>query len=259
MRFKKKVVIVTGAGSGIGRETAISFAKEGAMISLNDINLESIEKVAKEIRSLNTESIILHGDATNEQRVEEMVKKTIRKFGKIDILVNNVGRFSYRKPIVEIDTKEWDEDMAINVKSVFLWSKYVGQYMIKRRYGKIINISSGAGKIGTTKAGAYGTTKHAVIGITRCLALELIPYNITVNAVCPGYIETPMGKKFAEDIAKVENLDLKEVIKGQIRDIPLGRKANPKEVAMAILFLASDDASYITGESLNITGGQVMH
>ena len=254
-RFDNKTVIITGAGKGIGRAIALRFAQEGAKIAINDINPESLEGVKKEIESMNTEVLALLGDATDNDKTQNMVHQVLDKFKKIDILVNNVGFFTYVESLIGMDEKEYDNDLRLNQKSTFLWSKYVGRCMVENRSGKIINISSGAGKIGAAGYGAYSAGKHTVLGLTRTLANELAPYGINVNAVCPGAVETDMAKMEVQAVSRAKKMSIESIEESVRKNIPLGRRAKPEEIASLVTFLASDEASYITGQSINICGG----
>ena len=257
MKLKDKVAIITGGNKGIGRAISLAFADEGADIVIADII--ATKEVSNEIRNKGRRELVVKTDVSRAKEVDNMVQKCLEKFGKIDILVNNAGVLSVA-PIIELDEKEWDRNMDINAKGVFLCCKTVAKQMIKQgEGGKIINISSLCGKIGCRYLGHYCASKFAVIGLTKTLALELAPYHINVNAVCPGVVETDMLIREYQSIAKLENTTVEELRKNVLPTIPLGRLSQPEDVAKVVVFLASPDSDYMTGQAINVTGGMETH
>jgi 3-oxoacyl-[acyl-carrier protein] reductase len=248
MKLSGKVAIVTGAGRGIGRGIALSLAEEGADIVVADLNEENASKVAEEIKALNCQSLPIKVDVTSSGEVVRMVQKTIEKFGKIDILVNNAG-IPGRGSIVELKEETLDAVFNVNVKGVFLCSKYVVPYMIKQKSGKIVNIGSQAGRLPCPYVSAYGASKAAVIHLTKSLAAELARYNINVNSVCPGYV-------YSGDSAFYESKE--EFDKWVVANVPLRREQTIEDIAKAVVFLSSEDSKNITGESIHVDGGMVM-
>lgn len=257
-RFVDKVVIVTGSGAGIGRATALRFAREGATTVVTDVNVEAMKKVAAEIESIGSRCIPIRADGTKRDDVKNMVASAVDQSAKIDVLINNVGVFS-PKPFLEMDERDWQYCLAINLTSTFYACKEVIPHMIRRKYGRIVNVSCSAGKVGTPNFSHYSAAKHGVIGLTRSLALEFAKDGINVNAVCPGEIRTEMLDKATRDRALQLKVSEDEIHTRRIASIPVGRYGTPDEVAGLILFLASEDANYITGQSYNITGGQISH
>ena len=256
-RFKDVVVVVTGAGSGIGRGIASRFAAEGARVVLVDIREEAANAVLGEVQSRGGTGLVLQADATSPDDVKRAVETVISRFGRIDVLVNNVGLFVL-KPIMEMSDADWEPMMDINAKSTFLWSKAAAKSMKEAKHGCIVNISSGSGKVGDPYSGVYVAAKHAVLGLTKNLALELAPYDVRVNAVCPVDTDTPMQKKFLEQLGARVGKSPDELRQETTRNIPLGRLATPEDIAGTVAFLASDDASFITGQAININGGWLM-
>jgi 3-oxoacyl-[acyl-carrier protein] reductase len=243
MKLKDKVAIVTGSGQGIGREIALTFAKEGAKVVVSDIT-EKIHEVVKEIEALGSQALAVKCDVSKLSDAEKMVKETVKKFGRVDILVNNAGIFPF-KPFTEMSEADWDKVLNVNLKGTFNCTKAVIPYMIKQKYGKIINISSIAGTVvGFQQLTHYCASKAGIVGFTKALALELAPYGINVNAIAPGPIETPgtqaLGKEVYEQIKKA---------------LPIGRWGKPSEIANIALFLASEDSSLITGQCIVADGG----
>jgi len=258
LRLSNKVAIITGAGTGIGSGIARLLAEEGASVVVTDINETAAKKTAEEIISSGGHAIALRMDVTSTEEIDQVIKKTLEKFGKIDILVNNAGVSSIA-PITEMTEKDWDYTMDINAKGTFLCTKPVVQQMIKQgKGGKIICVSSLAGKIGNKYYSHYSASKFAVIGFVRSIAMEVAPYQITVNAVCPGRVKTSMEEREIEWEAKLLGLPKDEVKKSYLASIPLGRLETPEDVAKLILFLASKDADYITGEAIEVTGGMML-
>ena len=252
MKFQGKVVLITGAARGVGMVITKKFAQEGATVIINDIDLLEGERVAKQINHKGFKAFVVKADVSKSAEVEAMIDKVINSYGGIDILINNAAVFARSVPIVELEEEEWDRVMSINLKSVFNCCKAVIRNMTKRRSGKIINITSFTGKTGRvvyatfanpTKA-HYCASKAGIISLTKSLAFELAPYNINVNAVAPGSIAT-------------ESTD-EEKKKMIIPLVPLGRIGTPEDVASAVLFLASPEASFITGEILDVNGGTLM-
>lgn len=245
MRFKNKVVLVTGGGSGLGYEMAVRFAKEGASIIVNDINEEKVHQSLSRISS--SDSIGFTGDVTDENHVKEMVKKGIEKFGRIDILINNAGIADLFIPTLEQDINEWQRIIDIHLRGSFLCSQNVGKNMIENRNGKIINISSIVGLGGFPSRNAYGAAKAGIIMFTRSLACEWAKHGVNVNAVAPGYMMTPMLEAiFSKDQVSHEKVK---------KRIPLGHFGEAKDIYNAVAFLASDDSNYITGVCLPVDGG----
>ena len=247
-RVDGKVAIVTGAAQGIGEAIAKALAEFGASVVINDTNIEKAEALANAIDKTGGRSLAFKADVSRSAEVEALFKATLEKFGTIDILVNNAGVL-YPTAFENITESEWRQVMDINLNGVFFCSKEAFKIMRPKGYGKIVNISSTAGKTASTFGGAhYTVSKSGVSGLTRHLAREAAPYGITVNAVCPGSIDTPMVR------AKASPQRIAEAI----RKIPLGRLGTPEDVALLALFLSSDASSYITGASFDINGGELI-
>ena len=245
MRLEGQVAIVTGAGQGIGRAIALTLAKEGAAVVVNDIDLERAKKVADEIKSLGGQAQPIKADVSNREEVNRLVEKTLDNFKKIDILVNNAGTAKLT-PTMELTEAEWDSTIDINLKGQFLCSQAVAKHMIKQRRGKIVNIASLAAHIGTPGLVAYSASKGGVIQLTKVLAVEWGKHNITVNAVSPGLTMT--------ELVKAVFKERPDVFEG-VERIPLKRLAMPEDIANAVLFLASPESDYISGQVLPVDGG----
>jgi 3-oxoacyl-[acyl-carrier protein] reductase len=243
-----KVAIVTGAARGLGRAIANTFAVHGASLVLVDVDREGGAKVQREIELAGGQAVSLMADVTVSREVDAAVQQAVEQCGTVDILVNNVGRF---KPmtLLEMEEEDWDEIIGVNLKSVYLFSRAVARIMVEKRSGRIINVASVAGRSSSPVAGAhYTTAKAGVLGFTRHLARELASYGINVNAVAPGTTRTESVKEMLTKDAESQ----------LISRIPLGRLAEPQDTANAVLFLASDMSSYITGATLDVNGGQLM-
>ncbi|MBI3988554.1 MAG: 3-oxoacyl-ACP reductase FabG [candidate division NC10 bacterium] len=264
MRLEGKSVIVTGGASGIGRAIALCMAKEGGDICIPDINLDGAQKVAKEVEGLGRKALALKCDVAKVEEVEAMVKRTLETFGKIDILVNNTGiDLPVGMPFTNNTEEDWDRGYQINVKSMVLTCKAVAPHMMERRFGKIINLASIAGQLGSATSAPYSVSKGAVITLTRCFARDLAPYGINVNAICPGLLWTPFWQRLGEGLAKsgaFGNLSPREIFDKRTKEwVPMQREQIPEDIGWAAVFLASDEARNITGQSLNVDGGVYMH
>ncbi|WP_026566431.1 3-oxoacyl-[acyl-carrier-protein] reductase [Bacillus sp. UNC41MFS5] len=247
MNLEGKAALVTGASRGIGREIALELARQGANVAVNFSGSEAkANEVVDEIKALGREAFAVKCNVSNSEEVAEMVKGTIDNFGKLDILVNNAG-ITKDNLLMRMKEEEWDDVININLKGVFLCTKAVTRQMMKQRVGRIINIASIVGVSGNPGQANYVAAKAGVIGLTKTTAKELASRNITVNAIAPGFITTDMTDKLPEDV-KTEML----------KQIPLARLGEPKDIAKITAFLASDDSSYITGQTLHIDGGMVM-
>jgi len=259
MRLKDRVAIVTGGGAGIGRSICINMAKEGAKIAVMDINEEAALETAEMIEKEDGEALALKMDVTSKADVKATTAKVLRTHGKIDILVNNAGT-DIKGAITELTERTWDTLMDINLKGVFLCTQAVSHSMIEQRYGRIVNISSMAGKTGEPLTSPYCATKFGVIGFTQSIALELGKHNITVNAVCPGPVDTDLIRQSVAQSAKIKGMAPEDFLQEFfINPTPLGRIAQPVDIARAVIFLASDEAEFITGSTLNVSGGREMH
>ena len=271
-----KVALVTGAGgkNGIGRAIATRFAKEGADVAVNDVTehpyaadqteWQGLPDVVREIEAMGQRAISVVADVADAEQVKEMVDKTVGHFGKIDILVNNAGTIAGkdRVPVVDLAEEDWDRVQRVNVKGVFLCSQAVARHLIAQGTGgKIINMSSVTGKRGSARFAAYSASKFAVIGFTQSLACELAPYQVNVNAICPGLVETERFGHLAS-VLMPENLSADEKLSEYERRseaaVPIGRLAEGADVAKMAAFLASDEAAYLSGVSITVSGGTVM-
>lgn len=247
MRLEGKVALVTGASRGIGREIALELAREGVSVAVNYAGSEAKAlEVVDEIKAMGQDAFAIQADVSNSESVNEMVKETIERFGKLDILVNNAG-ITKDNLLMRMKESEWDDVININLKGVFLCTKAVTRQMMKQRSGRIINISSIVGVSGNPGQANYVAAKSGVIGLTKTSAKELSSRGITVNAVAPGFITTDMTDKLNEDV-KTEML----------KQIPLARFGEPKDIARTVVFLASEDSAYMTGQTLHVDGGMVM-
>jgi len=248
MDLKNKVAIITGARRGMGRTHALVLAKAGAKVVVSDISQEDCQKVVEEIEKAGGEALAIQCDVSKKIEVDELVQKAVEKFGKIDILVNNAGICEF-KPFLELTEEDWDKTLDINLKGYFLCSQAVAQEMAKQKSGVIVNIASvamGQVGIGFPNIAHYCASKGGIMGMTEALAVELAPYNIRVNAVCPGMIETPMIDTIKQDATTMEAM---------IAKLPMHRVGKPEEVSNLVLFLASDESSYMTGSAVVIDGG----
>ena len=258
MKYKERVVLVTGSTRGIGRGIALAFAREGACVAINGSNINLCDKVVGEVNELGGTAIAVPGDVSETEVVRNIFNKIIKQFNKIDILVNNAGVI-YVVDVIHTTDEQWDRTFAVNCRGVFLCSREAIGQMLKQKYGKIINIASNQGKTGFAKYAHYAASKFAVIGFTQSLSRELAPLGINVNAVCPGVVDTDMMEGELEIWSKIEKKSTEELRKFFLDMIPLQRYETPEDVAKLVLFLASEEASYITGQAYNISGGLEVH
>lgn len=241
MKLKDKVAVVTGASGGIGKAIVSLFINEKAIVYGVDVNEQELNSLANQLANINLKPVKM--DITNHKEIIELVDEIEKNHGKVDILVNNAG-ITRDKLIIKMSEEDWDTVLNVNLKAAFLLSREVSRIMIKNRSGTIINISSVIAFMGGYGQTNYASSKAGLLGLTRALAKELAGRNIRVNAILPGFIETPMTAKLKDDV-KTEYL----------RRIPVGRFGKPEDVAQAVLFLASDESSYITGNFLYVDGG----
>jgi meso-butanediol dehydrogenase / (S,S)-butanediol dehydrogenase / diacetyl reductase len=264
MRLAGKVAVVTGGGSGIGRGIVLAMAREGADISIPDIQPQNAEKVAAEVQALGRKAVSMKADVTSAADVKAMFDRTREAFGQIDILVNNAGMAAPPGlPFTNNTEEDWDRTFAVNTKSVFLTSKAIAPHFIERKAGRIINIASIAGPLAAPTMPPYSVAKQGVITFTRIVAKELAQHGITVNAICPGVLYTDFWQKLAAHIAGTNpafaGMTARQVFDKRVGDlVPMKCEQKPEDIGWAAVFLASDEARYITGQALNVDGGCVM-
>ena len=246
MNLKDKVAVVTGSTKGIGKEIAVEFARCGAKVVVSGRNAQRAEDVCSEIKSAGGEAMAVVADVANMDNAQQLVQQTIEKYGQLDVLVNNAG-ITKDNLMMRMKEADWDDVININLKGTFNCIKSVTRQMMKQRSGQIINITSVVGLIGNAGQVNYAASKAGIVGITKSVAKELASRNITCNAIAPGFIET--------DMTDILDEKTKEALNTQI---PLGRMGSVSDIARAAVFLASDDAAYITGQTINVDGGMVM-
>jgi NAD(P)-dependent dehydrogenase (short-subunit alcohol dehydrogenase family) len=243
-----KVAVLTGASKGLGVQMAGALAEAGADVVLVSRTLADLERVAEHIRrTTGRRALPVTADVTREADVERMAGEAMREFGKVDILVNNAG-IGGTTPILDLDEKEWDRYMAVNLKAPVLCAKHIGAEMVRRRQGNIINVASVFHHIVARYMGAYAASKAGLVSFTRTLALEWVRYNVRVNALCPGYFVTPMNEDFWRTKGG----------KALIERLPMQRVGDPREIRGAVVFLASDATSYMTGAVVDVDGGHTL-
>jgi NAD(P)-dependent dehydrogenase (short-subunit alcohol dehydrogenase family) len=250
-RFAGKVAFVTGAANGIGRATALAFAREGASVALADVSERGNQETARMIEDLGGRALALKCDVTRVQDVKAALARTVESFGRLDFAFNNAGiEPSKPAPTAEYGEAEWDRIIDVNLRGVFLCMKHQIPLILEQGGGAIVNTSSGAGIIGIRGSPAYTASKHGLIGLTRAAALDYAAQNIRINVVCPGYIDTPMMNRFTggtpEGRASV------------IAEEPVGRMGKPEEIAAAVVWLCSDAAAFVIGHAMVIDGGQTV-
>ncbi|MEK7503871.1 MAG: SDR family NAD(P)-dependent oxidoreductase [Patescibacteria group bacterium] len=246
--LKNKVAIVTGARRGMGRAHALALARAGAKVVVSDIFLEECEIVVQEIKKAKGEAIAIKCDVSKKEEVDAMIQATVKEWGKLDILINNAGIAQF-SPFLEMTEADWDKTININLKGYFLCAQAAAKEMVKQKSGAIVNIASVAmGQIGVgfPSLTHYCASKGGIVGMSEAMAIELAPYNIRVNVVSPGAIDTPMIDQVKQDKASME---------GILGRVPLHRVGRPEEVANAVVFLASDESSYMTGSVVVVDGG----
>ena len=246
MKLKGCVSLITGGARGIGKEIALTFAREGSDVAITDLNLEGAEKTKQEVERLGRKGIALKVDVARFDDVTSVIKKVLDEFSKIDILVNNAG-ITQDQLLIRMREPDWDRVMATNLKGVFNFTRSVAREMIKNRKGRIINIASVVGITGNIGQSNYAASKGGVIIFTKSVSQELASRGITVNTIAPGLIDTEMTREFTETLR--ESL---------LKRIPLQRMGHPEDVARVALFLAGEESSYITGQVIHVDGGMVM-
>ncbi len=262
-RLLGKIALVTGAGrkKGIGYACALRLASEGANVVIADMGLnenndsgQNVEELLDDLRAYDVEAVALEIDVTDEDSVNRVFASIKERYGKLHILINNAGIAGAPGPLAQTDVADWNKTLAVNLTGSFLCCREAVPLMVEEG-GRIVNMSSRAGYRGAIWLHSYCATKAGVIGLTRSMALELAPLNITVNAICPGHIDTEMKRWGWEKESVVRGNSVEELMKGAAAETPLGRIGTPEDVAATAAFLVSDDASYITGEVISVTGG----
>jgi len=248
-RFEGKVALVTGGGSGIGRATSLAFANEGAKVVIDDINVEGGEETLAMVKSAGGEAIFVKANVSKATEVEALVQKAIDTYGRLDCAYNNAGVGEPLKRVHKTSEDNWDRVMATNLKGVYLCMKYEIPHMLKQGKGAIVNTSSLAGLKGLSGQAAYVASKHGVVGLTKSAAIEYATLGIRINCICPGVINTPLIAPNMKDRPHVE--------KGYIDMEPIGRLGKPEEIASAVLWLCSDEASFAIGSIFSVDGGVV--
>ncbi|MCT4631699.1 MAG: 3-oxoacyl-[acyl-carrier-protein] reductase [Firmicutes bacterium] len=247
MKLTEKVALVTGGSRGIGRSIVLSLAAEGAKVAINYIGDDAEAKeVLEEVKALGSDGMIVHADISKSEDVDAMVKEVVKTMGTIDILINNAG-ITKDGLVLRMKEEDFNAVIDINLKGTFLTSKVVGKHMLKKRTGKIVNISSVVGIMGNAGQANYSASKAGVIGLTKSMAKEFASRGVNVNAVAPGFIETKMTDKLTD-----------EVKESYSKVIPLGKMGSAEDVAKAVTFLSTEDSDYITGQVINVCGGMVM-
>ena len=264
MRLTGKVAMVTGGGTGIGRAIVLAMAREGADILVPDIQLANAEAVIGEVRALGRTAVAQQVDVTKESQIQTVIREGIRACGRIDILVNNAGvNPGLGLPFTRQVEADWDKVFDVNVKSVFFTCKAIAPHFMERRAGKIVNIASIAGPLSSTTMPSYSVSKMGIITFTKIVAKELAPYNVNVNAICPGLLYTDMWKKIGEVIRETNpayaDLTPRQMFEKRVEEwIPMKREQTPEDIGHAAVFLVSEEARNITGQALMVDGGVVM-
>ncbi len=253
MRFEDKVALITGGNSGIGEATAVRLASEGARVAIIARDRARGEELVKQIGGQGGEAAFFAADVTDEAAIKRMVDEVTERFGRVDVLVNNAGIINFGT-VITADVGEWDALMNTNVRSVFLVSRYVLPHMMAGGGGSVINLGSNLGLVGTRGAAAYATSKGAIVQLTRAMALDHVDDKIRVNAVCPGTIDTPLVQR--QRVGRTEE-QLRQSDERLKQRHPIGRMGTPEEVAAVIAFLASDEASFVTGSCYSVDGGYI--
>src|SRR2546422_11699535 len=258
MELDGQIAIVTGAGRGIGRATALELAKMGAAIVVAELDRAGADRTASEVKGLGRRVLIVPTDVASRADLQAMADRARGEFGRIDVLVNNAGIYRAALPL-DVTEEHWDAIMTVNARAVFFASQAVLPVMISQRRGAIVNLASMAGKIGSPNNLPYNVSKAALVSLTKSLALAHAKEGIRVNCVCPGFVETDMWTRVARDQGAVMGISAEEFTRRRAQTVPLGRMERPEDVAAVIGFLASDRAGYMTGQALSVDGGLVMH
>ncbi|WP_406686006.1 3-hydroxybutyrate dehydrogenase [Rossellomorea vietnamensis] len=252
---ENKVVVITGSASGIGFELGKSYAENGSKVVLTDLNEEGVKAAAENLKDLGYEAIGLKADVTSEEDIQNMIDKAYQQYGRIDVLVNNAG-LQHVSPIEEFPTAKFELMIKIMLTAPFVAIKHVLPIMKKQGFGRIINVSSINGLVGFAGKAAYNSAKHGVIGLTKVAALESAPFGITVNSICPGYVDTPLVRGQLKDIATTRNVPLEKVLEEVIYPlVPQKRLLDVSEIADYAMFLSSNQAKSVTGQAVVIDGG----
>jgi NAD(P)-dependent dehydrogenase (short-subunit alcohol dehydrogenase family) len=252
-----KRAVVTGAGRGIGRSIALALAEAGADVAVSARTATELEQLVTEIQAMDRRSLAISCDVTDPQQVQSLVIRSLEGLGKVDILVNNAGNAESHKFLNHPD-ELWHRMLAVNLTSVYYVTKAFVPTLIEQRWGRIINIASIAARVGGSYIAAYTASKHGVLGLTRALAVELMPHNITVNAICPGYVNTPMSDASIRNISSRTGMPESQAREILEKTSPQHRLMEPEEIAAVAVFLAQDISKGITGQAINIDGGGVM-
>ncbi len=256
--LRGRSAVITGAGRGIGRAIALRLAEDGADLVINDLDLAPAEETAADVRDRGVRAVVNNADVTEESEVTAMVESAVAEFGKLDIMIANAGIHRVMK-ILDASMEDFDRIMRVNVRGVFLCGREAARYMVRRGSGKIINAASVSGHRGGSFQSAYAASKFAVVGLTQAFARELAPHGITVNAYCPGIVDTRMWAGIDVEMSEVLGGPTGTALEQALATVALGRQETPEDIVGLVSYLASSDSDYMTGQSINICGGIHMY